>query len=340
MIAHRSLPIDCLKVFGAQLIFFHHLALYSPMAKVLEIELPQVIDFLFIYARLPVSSFLVVGGYLCAQHLFHERSTFSLPHLIYKRCARLLPLYFFSLLAVIVVTVAWQSVLKDELWVSAIPSIHVMAAHLLLLQDVFGVPALSAGAWYVSIDLQLYTLALTVFLLSRFTASFDLEIMGLVVFVASIISLFIWSKDSRYDICALYFIQAYGVGVLAYLGRKNRLNLYFFLSLLILLGIDAVSQTAFKSYVIFSTAFLIFFVQKNYFLHTYFARLLSLSSNASYAFFVSHFFVIITFTGIWKMLELQGFHMAALVCFATWLAAIQISFVLNFFYLRYRPISI
>jgi peptidoglycan/LPS O-acetylase OafA/YrhL len=336
MIFERSLLIDFFKVFGAQLIFFHHLALYSPMAKILETELPALIDFFVIHAKLPVSSFLVVGGYLCAKNLFDERLSISLLDLISRRCARLLPLYFFSIFAVIVVTIFWQSYLQDELWISATPSLYALAAHLLLLQDLIGVPALSAGAWYVSIDLQLYTLALAVFLISRFVHSFDEEIIGLVFFVLSVVSLFLWSKDNLYDVCALYFIQAYGIGILAHLGEKNRLNFYFFLSLLFLLAADAFFQSSLKSCVIFLTAFLIFFMKKNYLLNNYFARLFGSASNASYAFFISHFFVIIIFTGMWKMLALEGFVLAGLFFLATWVFAFQMSFLLNSLYIRGR----
>lgn len=43
---------------------------------------------------------------------------------------------------------------------SAPPTLGQGLAHLLLVQDVLGVDALSAGVWYVAIDLQLYALVM------------------------------------------------------------------------------------------------------------------------------------------------------------------------------------
>lgn len=47
MMRQRSLLIDLLKIIGSHLIVLHHLVLYAPMAKILEVQLPQLINFLF-----------------------------------------------------------------------------------------------------------------------------------------------------------------------------------------------------------------------------------------------------------------------------------------------------
>jgi hypothetical protein len=47
----------------------------------------------------------------------------------------------------------------DHPCVPVAPTWFQAAAHVLLLQDVLGQNALSAGSWYIAMDLQLYALA-------------------------------------------------------------------------------------------------------------------------------------------------------------------------------------
>ena len=335
MIFQRSLLIDLLKIAGSQLIVLHHLALYSPMAKIIESKLPQLIDFFFYYARLPVWSFLVVGGFLCA-HIVDKRTSFNLLHTIVKRCFRLLPLYFISISTVVLVTILLGPFIKDELWISPIPSLIEFLSHLLLIQDLIGQPALSAGAWYVSIDLQLSALTLVLFFLSRyFYTNFEMEIIGLSIFLVSLASLFIWSKEEYYEIYPIYFMNAYGLGLIAYLARKSKVCFYFFLLLMFAHAVDVVFDLSANSTVIFLTALAIYFVNQRYIITNRISKIIESGSNSSYALFVSHFFVVVIFTGIWNMLELNGFFIAFTMFIVTWLIATLTAIGLNSLYLRH-----
>lgn len=335
MIIQRSLSIDLLKIIGSHLIILHHLVLYSPMAKIVESQLPKLTDFLFIYARLPVWSFLVVAGFLCAQ-IIDNRTSFNLLHAIGRRCLRLLPLYFISISAVVLVTILLGPFIKDELWISPIPSLIEFLSHLLLIQDLIGQPALSAGAWYVSIDLQLFALTLGLFFLSRyFFTDFRIEMIGLCIFLASLASLYIWSKEEQYEIYAFYFFNAYGLGLIAYLARKSKLCFYFFLLLLMANIIEMGFDLSAKSAVILLTALTLYFVDKGYVITNRTSKIIESASNSSYALFVSHFFVIIIFTGIWNMLDLKGFFVAFTMLIVTWLVATLIATALNFLYARH-----
>jgi len=335
MIFQRSLLIDLLKIAGSQLIVLHHLALYSPMAKIIESKLPQLIDFFFYYARLPVWSFLVVGGFLCA-HIVDKRTSFNLLHTICKRCFRLLPLYFISISTVVLVTILLGPFIKDELWISPIPSLIEFLSHLLLIQDLIGQPALSAGAWYVSIDLQLSALTLVLFFLSRyFYTNFEIEIIGLSIFLVSLASLFVWSKEEYYEIYPFYFMNAYGLGLIAYLARKSKVCFYFFLLLMFAHAVDVVFDLSANSTVIFLTALAIYFVNQRYIITNRISKIIESGSNSSYALFVSHFFVVVIFTGIWNMLELNGFFIAFTMFIVTWLIATLTAIGLNSLYLRH-----
>ena len=334
MMRQRSLLIDLLKIIGSQLIVLHHLVLYSPMAKIIETQLPDLVNFLFFYARLPVWSFLVIGGFLCA-HLVDRRTSFRWAHSIFKRCLRLLPLYFFSIFSVVIITIVWHPFIKDEPWVSPVPSLLSLFSHLLLLQDVIGEPAISAGAWYVSIDLQLFSLTLALIYLSRFFyKNIQIEMVACCIFLGALASLQIWSKEDRFEIYAFYFFNAYGLGLLAYLAKKSRLNFYFFLVLIFAHAIDVFIENSFKNTVILITALTVYLAGNVYDIKIRIARLVESASNTSHALFVSHFCVIIIFTGIWNLYELDGFVIAGTMFFSAWVAATLNAYVLNSFYLR------
>src|SRR5659263_202789 len=55
----------------------------------------------------------------------------------------------------------------DHPSVSAAPTLLQVLAHVLLLQDVTGQEALSAGVWYVAIDLQLFAMSVLIFGVAR-----------------------------------------------------------------------------------------------------------------------------------------------------------------------------
>ena len=171
----QRLPlIDLLKVVASQLIVLHHLAFYGPMADHAAPLMPRLIDWLADPARMVVQVFLVVGGYLAALSLAPDgrvRTPTRVTSRLLERYLRLaLPLTLALLLAIVAAAVARNCMEHPSVPVS--PSPMQFFAHLLLLQDVIGKEALSAGIWYVAIDLQLYAalvlwLALVVALLKR-----------------------------------------------------------------------------------------------------------------------------------------------------------------------------
>ena len=156
--AQRLPFIDLLKVVASQLIVLHHLAFYGPMADHAAPLMPQVIDWLADPARMVVQVFLVVGGYLAALSLAPDGRVCTPTEVgsrVFERYLRLaLPLALALLLAIVAAAVARHWMEHPSVPLSPGPMQFV--AHLLLLQDVIGEEALSAGIWYVAIDLQLY----------------------------------------------------------------------------------------------------------------------------------------------------------------------------------------
>ncbi len=225
--AQRLPLIDLLKVIASQLIVLHHLAFYGPMADRAAPLLPRVMDWLADPARMVVQVFLVVGGYLAALSLAPEgrvRTPQRVRSRLFERYLRLaLPLALALLLAIAAAALARSWMAHPS--VPLAPRPMQFFWHLLLAQDLIGEEALSAGIWYVSIDLQLYAalllwLALVAAVLKGSDAVRRALPWGVVAAVA-------WSavcvnRDSTWDVCAPYFFAAHGLGALAAWARGGR----------------------------------------------------------------------------------------------------------------------
>lgn len=224
----QRLPlVDLLKVIASQLIVLHHLAFYGPMADRAAPLMPQLIDWLADPARMAVQVFLVVGGYLAALSLAPDVQLRTPPRVLprlFERYLRLaLPLALALLLAIAAAALARSLIAHPSVPLAPRPMQFVW--HLLLAQDLIGEEALSAGIWYVSIDLQLYAalllwLALVTAGVKNSDAVRRAVPWGVVVAVA-------WSamnvnRNPTWDVCAPYFFAAHGLGALAAWARGGR----------------------------------------------------------------------------------------------------------------------
>ena len=88
-------------------------------------------------------------------------------------------------------------------------------AHLFFIQGILGLDSISAGAWYVAIDWQLYSvLAILLITFPRYQAAiWVLSVLG-------VSSLLFFNRSGVYEAYFIYFIGAYGLGVLAYLAKE------------------------------------------------------------------------------------------------------------------------
>lgn len=211
--------INLLKAGAAQLIVLHHLAFYGPMADQARPLMPALIDWLDEYGRIAVQVFLVVGGFLAAKSLSPQAHP-GIDHpfaTIWRRYIRLaLPFMAAMLLAIGASALASHWMSHDS--ISAPPTLSQLSAHFLLLHDVLGYEALSAGAWYVAIDFQLYALA-TLLLWSAGRVSGQKRqswLMPAMVAIGVCISLLYFNRDADWDVWAPYFFGSYGLGMLAW----------------------------------------------------------------------------------------------------------------------------
>ncbi|MFG6429996.1 acyltransferase family protein [Roseateles sp. LYH14W] len=211
--------VDALKALAAQVIVLHHLVSYGPIADAAHEALPLLAGVLHEYGRMAVQVFLVVGGYLSARALSPQGGTLraGLPALLWRRYLRLtLPF-----LAALVLTLG-ACLLAAPSWPELVPadiSAGQLLAHALLLHDVLGFEALTVGAWYVAIDLQLFACLAGLLWLARRCSPHapGSRVAGpLLVAALALASAFAFNRDPALDAWAPYFFAAYGLGALVH----------------------------------------------------------------------------------------------------------------------------
>jgi len=214
--------IDLLKVIAAQLIVLHHLAFYGPMADHVRPVAPGLIDWLDTYARIAVQVFLVVGGFLAAKSLSpHGASTVADPlRVLWRRYMKLVPPFLAATVLAIGAS-AWASLWMTHYSISAMPTAMQLAAHALLLHSILGYESISAGAWYVAIDFQLYAmLTMLLWLTGGLARRRAMPWLAPLLVVAGVsASLFYFNRDAAWDAWAPYFFGSYGLGVIAWWAR-------------------------------------------------------------------------------------------------------------------------
>ena len=217
----QALPlVDLGKALASQLIVWHHLALYGPMCEVAESLAPALRDWLVEQGRLAVQVFLVMAGFLAARsmlpHPAAEPRATGVAAAIGRRFLRLAEPAWVALLAAMFA--AWVArALIDHPTIPEAPTLLQVLAHLLMVQDVAGLEALSAGVWYVAIDLQLFALVALLCGLRRGIARPARSALTALLLLAGVtLSLLLFNREPDLDVWAIYFFGAYGLGMLAH----------------------------------------------------------------------------------------------------------------------------
>jgi peptidoglycan/LPS O-acetylase OafA/YrhL len=211
--------INLLKAGAAQLIVLHHLAFYGPMADHARPLMPDLFDWLAGDARIAVQIFLVIGGFLAAKSLApHGLARSGNPlSAMWRRYTKLAPPFVIATLLAAGASAIASAWMTHES-ISSAPTVTQLAAHVLLLHSVLGYESLSAGAWYVAIDFQLYAgSALLLWLCGRLSGGLERPwLVPVVMTVAVVSSLFYFNRDADWDVCSPYFFGSYGLGMLAW----------------------------------------------------------------------------------------------------------------------------
>lgn len=211
--ARRMPLVDCLKAVASQLIVLHHLAFYGPMSDMAYPLASGSIDWLYEYARMAVQVFLVIAGFLAARSLAPAATPTPIKPLplIWARYRRLAVPFF----AALTISIACAAIARPWMTHSSIPEAPAfwqMISHAMLLQGLLGQEALSAGAWYVAIDFQLFILFVATLWLAGKSRSSTRTTVALIAALA-LASLFYFNRHDNWDNWGLYFFGSYALGV-------------------------------------------------------------------------------------------------------------------------------
>lgn len=320
----RSLTVDVLKVVAAQFIVWHHFSAYGPMADTMTLVWPHLMEWLYRHARLAVQVFLVVGGYLAAQSVMHKPIQNPLIS-IAKRYLRLVPFYVFALALIsLAVAVSRNTIHAD--WLPNEPTLWQFVAHGLLLHDIFGFEALSSGAWYVAIDFQLYALLI---LLCFALQSPTNKRLSIVVALLCTASMWLFNRVDELDIWAIYFLAAYGLGVLAAWAKRSAFEAkVFWLTALLAVAALWVEYRTRLSLALLTAVWLV--IKPKGLVHwTPMKRVVHRLSNSAYVLFLTHFGVIVLFSDMWNKSHFYDPDMALALTVFAWLCCVGMGLFLH-----------
>jgi peptidoglycan/LPS O-acetylase OafA/YrhL len=326
--SNRLPHIDALKVLAAQAIVLHHLVSYGPIARAAHAALPDLASMAHAYGRMAVQVFLVVGGYLSARGLSPRGAALqaSLPALLWRRYLRLV----LPFLAALGLTLAACSLIASS-WPELVPvdiTPGQLVAHALLLHDVLGYEALTVGAWYVAIDLQLFALLAGLLWLARqgWRHPSRLVVGPLLVAVVALASAFVFNRQPELDAYAPYFFGAYGLGALVHwlgLWQHRRAGL-----VLLAAAFGAALMLAWRDRLALAlaTALWLAWAQQRHAqgrpaLPQAWTGLLARAATPSYALFLLHFPVLLLTNALLAHLTAAPPAAALLMLVATWLLA-------------------
>jgi peptidoglycan/LPS O-acetylase OafA/YrhL len=295
--------LDLLRALSSQAIVWHHLAFYGPLSDSAHDVAGTLIDALAHHARLAVQVFFVVSGYLSAVGLHRReptrmRQSFALIAGRYRRIG--LPYLGAMVLAIGANEVArhWM----NHPSISARPSLGSLLAHVFLVHDLAGYEPLSAGIWYLAIDLQLIVLVSLLFWVSaRLVGAVHGPRLGRVLLAAlAVLSLFWFNRDASLDHLAIYFMGAYGLGLMTAWAQAGSVRRRFFWGYALLLVVAVAVDFRSRLLVALATALLLMLAQYFGFISRWpRSPLVRWCAGISYSLFLVHFPVMLVVNALW-----------------------------------------
>ncbi len=327
--------IDAGKVVAMQIIVWHHLVSYGPLATAARVLCPDLVIWLYDHGRVAVQLFLVIGGYLAARVLSPHGEAFKgrlLPTVI-NRYLRLTPPYIVALLLATACAVFARHWINDEEFIPAAPDIWQSLAHVFLVHDLFDFDSLSAGVWYVAIDFQLFVLLASLLWLSarlarQSAAAHALGVGG--VLLLSLASLLWFSRQPDYDIWAIYFFAAYGLGALAYWAEKGRRHVLLAFRLLLAAAVIALLFDFRSRLLVALCTALALHLMAHHGLKGRLPHAVHALAHMSYALFLVHFPIYMLVSAVFARHGLDMQPWSALAgLMLTWLLSIAAAYLLH-----------
>jgi peptidoglycan/LPS O-acetylase OafA/YrhL len=333
----RAPWIDAIKLLAAQIIVWHHLCAYGPLADAAALVWPDLASLLFHKGRLAVQVFFVLAGYLAAQALtrVNHWSFGASAGLALKRYRRLV----WPLCVALVLATTASAITRDVLPRDMVPTpaeLPQLLAHLLLLQSVLGMESLSAGIWYVAIDFQLFLLQLLCFALpAALAAAGNQAVRWTKALAVGLMLASLWGVNllPAWDNWAPYFFGSYGLGVCAFWASRSMNRLAWTTALVSAVGLALLIDFRGRILLAGVTALVVIGWRQSAAqqsdeskLGTWCMGALHAGAERSHALFLVHFPVLLLANGLWvafpPWLNLEpNTASAATAMLLTWLAA-------------------
>ena len=266
-----------------------------------------------------------------------------------RRYLRLVGPYVVALLITIVCAALARQWSTDE-YIGQTETIAQVLAHLFLLQGVLGYESISAGVWYVAIDWQLFTALAVVY------AVFQRQIVRIgIISILIVASLLYFNRHASFEDSFIYFIGAYGLGILAYWASSlnaiqksvNHANVKkILIAIAIILIVSALHSVWLRNYLALSIAFLLLYAGNKPYLQpqSWLASAMQWASARAYCAFLIHFAFILLVNTALIALSVQSPAVAVaaigLVSVLSWIAASYLYCWVELPVSRWRPAAL
>ena len=318
---NQYLFVDFLKTIAVQIIIFHHLSNYGIIPTKVHELFPGFIDFVGQHGKYAVQIFLVIGGYLTAKSLSQTLVNFGLLKTIMNRYLRLAPTYIVAIVFTMVCAMIARAVYYED-YIGEPETLLQVLAHFLFLQNILGFESISVGVWYVAIDWQLYIFAACLlFFLKSFKNTFI--ILSIVMFG----SLMYFSQNPIFDNYFIYFVGAYGLGIIAFLAEnssqpesRNKARVILLLFILLVLS-DAFIELRIKNIIEIVLAVLLSLFGKQAYTskNIVWSHLCIWFSQRAYCAFLIHFSLLLLGNTLYNYLNLNNPQLGVVFMLGIWL---------------------
>ncbi|MCE5302486.1 MAG: acyltransferase [Planctomycetaceae bacterium] len=222
----RFVFLDALRGLGALGVACYHIHRYHPLREPVDSLLPQFLQTALLYGWIGVPVFFLIAGFVTAHSLRNTSlSLVGFGNYALRRVVRLGFPYWATILFVVALDALLRYGLHAASLVSPLRGPRVWV-NLLFLQDILGYRNVSAGTWFVCIDLQFGLLfALLWAIAQRAARDWVRSLLLMLLFLPlGLLSLY-WfvTLRTQYDMWVLYFFCMPLFGALAYWALERRI---------------------------------------------------------------------------------------------------------------------
>lgn len=207
--------IIALRALAAVVIVWHHFALYPPLNEWARPILGELLTWFEVHAR-STQIFFVLGGFVLAHTLAARRwrAGALLVFLLRRYCRLGLP--YLAVIALVLPIYAFARNWVPESVLGGTVTWPQFLAHLFFLQDILGYEALSAGLWFVCINIQLCILFASMLCVRDCGPGRRVDVIGLLGWGMAAFSLFYANLTPGWDVWAIYFFPYFFMGVVVW----------------------------------------------------------------------------------------------------------------------------